>query len=124
MGPDHPAVKKAISPCPKLEPSAIIVVAEGNLERSDSLSREPNSLALVVAEEPAVERLIPPCALIVGFGERHQRRLYETIELSGSSAPCERPEGLSIRPRGRTRPGPYLCRITSHPAKPRVKREA
>lgn len=48
----------------------------------------------MATDEQAVERLIPPRVLTASFGERHQRRLYETIEVSGTSAPGERSEGV------------------------------
>lgn len=65
-------------------------------ERLDSLPHEPDSLALVATDELAVERLIPPRVLTASFGERHQRRLYETIELNDTSTPGERSEGVEL----------------------------
>lgn len=70
------------------------MVEEPATERLGSLPRESDSLAMVMIDEPAAERLIPPRMLTIGFGERHQKRLYETIELNNTSALVEYSEGV------------------------------
>lgn len=94
MTPDQSAAKEASPSHLEPAPSAIIVVEEPAMERLGSLPREPDSLAMVMIDEPAAERLIPPHVLITGFGERHQKRLYETIELNNTSAPMDHSEGV------------------------------
>lgn len=64
------------------------------MERLGSLPHESDSLAMVMIDEPAAERLIPPRVLTTGFGERHKKRLYETIELNNTSALVEHSEGV------------------------------
>lgn len=49
---------------------------------------------MVMIDEPATERLIPHRVLTTGFGERHKKRLYETIELNDTSGPMEHSEGV------------------------------
>lgn len=73
-------------------PSTIIVVEELATERLGSLPHEPDSLAIVMIDEPATKRLIPHRMLTIGFGERHKKRLYETIELNDTFAPVEHSE--------------------------------
>lgn len=82
---DQPTVEEENPLCLEPAPSEIIVVGEPAMERLDSSPHELDSLALVVMDEPAMERPIPHRVLTTGFGERHQRRLYETIELSDTS---------------------------------------
>lgn len=94
VGLDHPEIPNGASPLPELEPAMTLEAAEEDSETSDSSPHEPNSLAIVVMEEPVARRSSAPRALTTDFGERHQRRLYEVIELSDSSAPCERPEAV------------------------------
>lgn len=94
MTPDQSAAKEANPSRLKLAPSAIIVVEELATERLGSLPRDPDSLAMVMIDEPTAERLISPRVLTTGFGERHQKRLDETIELNNTSALVEYSEGV------------------------------
>lgn len=70
------------------------MVEEPATERLGSLPREPDFLAMVMIDEPAAERLIPPRVLTTSFGERRQKRLYETIELNNTSELVEYSEGV------------------------------
>lgn len=85
------------------------------MENFDSSPREPDSLTLVVAEEPAAGRSSAPRALTAGFGERYQRRLYEAIELNDSSVPCERPEAAESPARREDSLGPILLSDNESP---------
>lgn len=114
-GPDHPAVANVVLPRLEPEPSMIVVTAGGDLENFNSSPREPDSLALVVAEEAAARRSIAPRALTASFGEKHQRRLYEAIELSGSSTPCELPEAVGSLATREDAPGPILVSDNESP---------
>lgn len=93
LAPNQSVVEETNPHCLESAPSAIIAVKKSAIERLDSFPHESDSLTLVVMDEPGAERPILPRMLTAGFGERHQRHLYETIELSGSSAPRKRSEG-------------------------------
>lgn len=80
------------SPCPEPEVAAMVDTMGGDLIVSDSPPHGPDSLAIVLPEAPVARMSFAPHALRAGFGERHQRRLCEAIELSESTAPCERPK--------------------------------
>lgn len=92
MTPDQSATKEASLSHLEPAPSAIIVVEEPTTERLGSLPRELDSLVIIMIDEPVAERLIPHRMLTTGFGERHKKRLYETIELNDTSAPVEHSE--------------------------------
>ena len=114
-GPDHSAVANVVLPRLELEPSMIVVTAGGDLENFNSSPREPDLLALVVAEEAAARRSTAPRALTAGFGEKHQRHLYEAIELSGSSAPCELLEAVESLATREDAPRPILVSENESP---------
>lgn len=97
LTPDQSAAKEASPSHLEPVPSAIIVVEELATERLGSLPREPDSLAIVMIDKPATERLIPHRVLTIGFGERHKKRLYETIELNDTSAPVEPSEKVQSK---------------------------
>ena len=104
-------------PCPELEPAATFDAMGGNLVISDSPPREPNSLAIVLAKVPAAGTSTAPRALTVGFGERHQRRLCEAIELSGSTAPCECPEVVEPPAKNEDSSGPIFLSDNESPGR-------
>lgn len=82
---DKPAVAEPGPSCLDPTPSALIVIEDSNAERSGSSCHKPEALAIVVLDEPTAKRPTPPCDLQVSFGERLQKRLNETIEVSCSS---------------------------------------
>lgn len=90
---DKPAVAEPGPSCLDPAPSALIVIEESDAERSGSSYREPEALAIVVLDEPTAKRPTPPCDLQVGFGERLQKHLNETIEVNCSSVQGDQPEG-------------------------------
>lgn len=94
MTPDQSAAKEANPSHLEPVPSAIIVVEEQATERLGSLPRELDSLAMIMIDEPAAKRLIPPRVLTTGFGERHQKHFYETIELNNTFALVEYSKGV------------------------------
>lgn len=114
-GLDHPEVPNGASPRSEPEPAATLEATGGDLVTFDSSPREPDSLAMVLVEVPAAGRSSAPRALTAGFGERHQRRLYEAIELSGSSAPCERPEAAESPAGKEDSSGPILVSDNDSP---------
>lgn len=82
---NKPAVAEPGPSCLDLTPSVLIVIEDSDAERSGSSCRKPEALAIVVLDEPTAKRPTPPCDLQVGFGERLQKCLNETIEVSCSS---------------------------------------
>lgn len=82
---DKPAVAEPGPSCLDPAPSALIVIKDSDAERSGSSYRESDALAIVVLDEPTAKMPTPPCDLQVSFGERLQKRLNETIEVSCSS---------------------------------------
>lgn len=64
---------------------ALMVVEEPIAEKLDPTLPDSESMAIVVLDEPTAKRPILHYDLTIGFGERLQQRLYETIELNCSS---------------------------------------
>ncbi|RVW93002.1 hypothetical protein CK203_032733 [Vitis vinifera] len=94
-------------------------------ERLGSLPRKPDSLAMVMIDEPVAERLIPPRVLTTGFGERHKKRLYEIIELNNTSALVEYSEGVQPKAIREDRSGSTLVPDDDSPSEvPFVEKEA
>lgn len=88
------SVGEVVGPsCSKPMPPATTLVEEPGAERSSLPPCESNSLAFVPMEGPIKGRSRPPRDLTTGLNGRLQLRLYETIEVSYSSAREEHLEG-------------------------------
>ena len=66
-------------------PPILIVIDEAATDGMESPCREPDHLAIVVADKPIARRPVAPHDLQAGFGKRLQGRLREAMEASCSS---------------------------------------